>query len=130
MSYDLAVWEGAPPADDVDGGVVYERLYQEFMEEEAFDPTPLIRAYAAALAERWAKMTGGATSEWGSLLDDASGPMIYLTMPYGRSRELSAEAARLAAEHGLVCYDPQWEHLRPADEEHEGAEPSTGHKPA
>ncbi len=111
MSYDLAVWEGAEPGDDVEAGGVYDQLYEEYMEGEESDPTPRIRAYVDALAERWDAMTGDRTSSWGSLLNDASGPMAYLTMPYGVAGELSAEAARLAAEHGLVCYDPQSEHL-------------------
>ncbi|MEU4779111.1 hypothetical protein [Micromonospora sp. NPDC023633] len=51
------------------------------------------------------------------MLDDASGPLIYLTMPYESAGELSAEAARLAAEHGLICYDPQSEHLRPVHDD-------------
>jgi hypothetical protein len=118
MSYDLAVWESPQPGGDVEGGAVYERLYEEYMSgEEYVDPAPRIVAYAEALAERWAAMTSDESSRWGTLLNDASGPMIYLTMPYGRAGELSAEAARLAAEHGLVCYDAQWEHLRPAHDD-------------
>ncbi|MER5338402.1 hypothetical protein [Micromonospora sp. NPDC002717] len=54
MSYDLAVWEGAQPGDDVEAGGVYEQLYEEYMEGGEFGPTPRILAYAAALAERWA----------------------------------------------------------------------------
>ncbi|MFG1848304.1 hypothetical protein [Micromonospora carbonacea] len=114
MSYDLAVWEGAQPSNDDEGGAVYDQLYEKYMAGEEVAPTPGILAYAEALAERWAVLTEGGAPGWGSLLDDASGPMIYLTMPYGLAGELSAEAARLAAEHGLVCYDPQAEHLRPA----------------
>ncbi|PTA43308.1 hypothetical protein [Micromonospora sp. RP3T] len=114
MSYDLAVWEGAQPSNDGEGGDVYDQLYDEYMEGEDLPPTPGIRAYAEALAERWAVLTEGATLGWGLLLDDASGPMIYLTMPYGLAGELSAEAARLAAELGFVCYDPQTAHLWPA----------------
>ncbi|MEV4753880.1 hypothetical protein AB0J86_02005 [Micromonospora sp. NPDC049559] len=129
MSYDLAVWEGPWPTDEAEGGAVYERLCDKYMEDEEVAPTPRVLAYATALAERWADLTGVETSRWGPMIDSVSGPMIYLTIPYGRSKELSAEAARLAAEHGLVCYDPQWGHLRPADEEHEGVGPSTGHKP-
>ena len=30
MSYDLAVWEGAQPGDDVEAGTVYEQLYEEY----------------------------------------------------------------------------------------------------
>ncbi|MET7710322.1 hypothetical protein [Micromonospora sp. NPDC005413] len=117
MSYDLAVWEGMQPAHDGEGGAVYEQLYEEYMEGEEIAPTPGILAYTEALAERWAVLTEGRASGWGSLLDDASGPMIYLTMPYGLAGELSVEAARLAAEHGLVCYDPQSEHLRPVHDD-------------
>ncbi|MGI8329973.1 hypothetical protein ACRYCC_08395 [Actinomadura scrupuli] len=117
MSYDLALWEGAQPADDVEGGAVYERLYDTYMEDEEIEPTPRVLAYAVALAERWANLNGVETSRWGPVIDSVSGPMIYLTMPYGRSEQLSAEAVQLAVEHGLVCYDPQWERLRSADEE-------------
>lgn len=117
MSYDLAVWEGVQPGDDGEGGVVYERLYEEYMEGEERAPTPSILAYAEALAERWAVMTEGRSSGWGALLNDASGPMIYLTMPYGLAGKLSAEAALLADRHGLVCYDPQSEHLRPVHDD-------------
>ncbi|MEU8023957.1 MULTISPECIES: hypothetical protein [Micromonospora] len=113
MSYDLAVWEGVQPSNDGEGGAVYDQLYEKYMAGEEVAPTPGILAYAEALAERWAVLTDNQTSGWESLLDDASGPMIYLTMPYGLAGELSAEAARLAAEQGLVCYDPQEEHLRP-----------------
>ncbi|MEV4479695.1 hypothetical protein [Micromonospora coxensis] len=117
MSYDLAVWEGAQPGDDVEAAGIYEQLYEEYMEGEELAPTPRILAYAEALAERWGVMTGGKTAGWGSLLDDASGPMIYLTMPFRMAGKLSAEAARLAGERRLVCYDPQSEHLRPAHED-------------
>lgn len=40
--------------------------------------------------------------------------MVYFTIPFRRSDDISSDAARLAANHGLVCYDPQGEHLRPA----------------
>jgi len=117
MSYDLAVWEGVQPANDGEGAAVYEQLYEEYMEGEEVAPAPGILAYAEALSERWGVLTEGGTPGWSSLLDDASGPMIYLTMPYRLAGELSAEAARLAAEHGLICYDPQLEHLRPVHDD-------------
>src|SRR5688572_6120330 len=98
MSYDLAVWEGAQPEDDEEAGAVYEQLYERYMEGEGSDPAPRIIAYAEALTATWSAMTAGRSSGWGPLLDDASGPMIYLKMPYGIAAELSAEAARLAAE--------------------------------
>ena len=40
--------------------------------------------------------------------------MVYFTIPFNRAEEVSAAAAHMAADHGLICYDPQWEHVRPA----------------
>jgi hypothetical protein len=34
-------------------------------------------------------------------------------MSYGRAEEVSEYASALAREHGLVCFDPQAERLRP-----------------
>lgn len=71
---------------------------------------PRIRAYVLALLERWVDMPDDEhdVSSWsaGPLMDEASGPFVYVTMRY-MCEEVSAEAARMAAEHGLVCYDPQ-----------------------
>lgn len=112
VSYDLAVWEGPRPGGDAEACAAYDRLYEEYLAGDEFDPAPAIVAFAVELAARWAEVSGGRTSAWDSLLADASGPMIYLTMPYGVASALSDEAARLAADHGLVCFDPQTERLR------------------
>ncbi|MEN3615529.1 hypothetical protein AAH979_39295 [Plantactinospora sp. ZYX-F-223] len=121
MSYDLAVWEGERPADDAAAGEVYDKLYAAYAEGEEQPPTPRIRAYVRALLERWIDMPDDEddVSPWsaGPLMDEASGPFVYFTMRYSICEEVSAEAARMAAEHGLVCYDPQWERLRPTAEE-------------
>ena len=117
MSYDLAVWEGAQPEDDVEAGAVYDRLSDKYLENDAFPPTDRILAYTRALAQRWAALPEGRHVAWESLVDEASGPMIYLTMPFRVSDPLSTEAARLAREHGLVCYDPQTEHLRSPEDD-------------
>ncbi|NYF56153.1 hypothetical protein [Micromonospora purpureochromogenes] len=121
MSYDLAVWEGELPADDGAAGVVYDQLYAAYMEREELPPTPRIRAYVLALLERWVDMPDDEhdVSPWsaGPLMDEASGPFVYFTMRYSMCEEVSAEAARMAADHGLVCYDPQWERLRPTADE-------------
>jgi hypothetical protein len=49
-------------------------------------------------------------SPWsdGPLIDNASGPIIYFAMRYSMAEEVSAAAARMAADRGLVCSDPQW----------------------
>ncbi|MGX7676780.1 hypothetical protein [Plantactinospora sp. DSM 117369] len=69
-------------------------------------------------------------SPWsdGPLINNASGPIIYFAMRYSMAEEVSAEAARMAAERGLVCFDVQQDRLRSAPEEQQ-VEPSTGDKP-
>ncbi|MFF4457217.1 hypothetical protein [Streptomyces goshikiensis] len=46
---------------------------------------------------------------WASapVIDEASGPIVYLLMSYGKAEEVSEYAAALAREHGLICFDRQ-----------------------
>ncbi|WP_446216196.1 hypothetical protein [Micromonospora sp. IBHARD004] len=122
MSYDLAVWEGDRPANDAQAETVFEQLYSTFIEDEyPTPPTPRIQAYVQALLTRWGDLTDDDEdqSPWsaGLSIDSASGPFIYFAMVFSRAREVSAGAARIAAEHGLVCFDPQLRRLRPAPDE-------------
>jgi hypothetical protein len=121
MSYDLAVWEGDQPADDATADEVYKQLYGAYAEGEDQPPALRIRAYVRALLERWVDMPDDEddVSPWsaGPLMNEASGPFIYFAMRYSMCEEVSAGAARMAAEHGLVCYDPQLQRLRPTAEE-------------
>ena len=122
MSYDLAVWEGDCPADDAGAAYLFEQLYEKYLEgEHTVSPTPRIRAYVEALLDRWVDLTEETddVSPWstGGLMDNASGPIVYLAMVYSRSAEVSAAASRMAAEHGLVCFDPQSARLRPTADE-------------
>lgn len=41
------------------------------------------------------------------VIDEASGPIVYLLMSYGGAEEVSEYAAALARENGLLCFDPQ-----------------------
>ncbi|MGQ5259587.1 hypothetical protein ACTWLT_02395 [Micromonospora sp. ZYX-F-536] len=120
MSYDLAVWEGDEPTDDGEGGRVFQQLYRKYIDaEDETPPKPRIRAYVHALLERWIDMTEDEedVSPWsdGPMIGNASGPIIYFAMRYSMCEEVSAEAARMAAERGLICFDPQWDRLRPSD---------------
>lgn len=96
--------------------VIADSRYIE--DEYPTTPTPRIEAYVRTLLERWPDLTGDddGRSPWstGGLIDSASGPFVYFPMVYSRAREVSAGAARIAAEHGLVCFDPQQGRLRPA----------------
>jgi hypothetical protein len=44
---------------------------------------------------------------------EAVGWFIYFPMVFSMADEASAFAADLAQQHGLVCFDPQLERLRP-----------------
>lgn len=118
VSYDLAVWEGDRPADDKAAGTEYKRLYDRYIGSRQLQPpTPRIAAYVRALLDRYPDIEtdAGEDSPWadGPLIRDASGPFIYFPMVYSQCDEASAWAAQLAQEHGLICYDPQVEKLRP-----------------
>ncbi|WP_329138687.1 hypothetical protein OG552_31370 [Streptomyces sp. NBC_01476] len=114
MRYDLMVWDGKRPSDDAEAGVVYDELYERYVdsEEPVVELTPGIAAYVDALVERYPDDVHG--SPWASppVINEASGPVVYLLMSYGRAEEVSEYAASLARDRGLVCYDPQGETLR------------------
>ncbi len=113
MSYDLAVWDCELPRDE-EASAVFDELFDRYLDsEDGFtEPSPRIEAYVEALVERYPDDAAG--SPWASppVMDEASGPIVYLLMSYSRAEEVSEYAAALAREHGLVCYDPQGETLR------------------
>lgn len=115
MSYDLAVWDGERPRDDIQAGSVYDELYERYLEsdEGVVSPAPRIAAYVEALVERYPDEIDGSVV-WTSppVIDEASGPIVYLLMSFSEAEEVSEYAASLARERGLVCYDPQGECLR------------------
>lgn len=116
MSYDLAVWDGDRPADDRHAGSRYDELYERFLESDdvVVPPVPRIVAYVDTLVARYPDDVDR-NAVWASppVIDEASGPIVYLLMGYGNAEEVSEYAAELARERGLVCFDPQGESLRP-----------------
>jgi hypothetical protein len=117
MSYDLAVWEGDPPADDDAAIAEFEILYERYIGGAKVTPTDRIIAYVTALLDRYPDINTAAgyqDSPWASapLLSEASGPLIYFPMVSSRGDEVAPWAARLAGEHGLVCFDPVLDQLR------------------
>jgi hypothetical protein len=121
MSYDLAVWGGGRPADDKAATEFYLEHIVPQLEEydpgQPVPPTPRIRAYVEALLARWPDIhvAGGDNSPWsaGPLIGEAVDWFVCFSMQWGREAEASAFAAETARQHGLVCYDPQTETLRP-----------------
>jgi hypothetical protein len=119
MSYDLAVWEGERPADDAEAANTFGRLYSEYIDSgDEVAPSERIQAFVEALVDRYPNIgeadedpEGGPWSD-GPLIDNASGPLVYFGMVWSRAEAVSQWAADLAAEHGLNCFDPQWNRLR------------------
>lgn len=126
MTYDLAVWEGDRP-DESDAAATFAALYDRYIggdDPRRIPPTPAIRAYVESLLDRWYEMGDprdiDGTSPWSDapLMNNAQGPIIYFAMRYSMADEVSAACAQMAAERGLVCFDVQWNQLRPTAEEH------------
>ena len=118
MSYDLAVWEGNRPPNDKAASDMFRSLYERYVESGEHEPaSDRIRQYAMALLDRYPDLSepGGEDSPWATepLIDEAIGPLMYFPMVWSSSEEVSAWAAQLAMDHGLVCYDPQLDRLRP-----------------
>ncbi|MCX4775287.1 hypothetical protein [Streptomyces sp. NBC_01264] len=118
MSYDLAVWEGARPADDTMATTTFEDLYRKHMRHmggQKAAPTPLIRQYVEALVARWPDLSPDDDDEdekaspWsdGPLVNNASGPMLYFGMVFSKYREAVPFATDVAKSLGLTCFDPQ-----------------------
>ncbi|MGW5641098.1 hypothetical protein, partial [Streptomyces sp. NPDC003832] len=116
VSYDLAVWDGDRPLDNRRASLTYDELYERYLESDdvVAPPAPRIVAYVEGLLARYPDDVEGSVV-WASppVIEEASGPVVYLLISYGKAEEVSEYAAELAREHGLVCFDPQGECLRP-----------------
>ncbi|MEU2180921.1 hypothetical protein [Streptomyces thermolilacinus] len=115
MSYDLAVWDGDRPFANRAAGSMYDELYERYLESDdvVVPPASRIVAYVGALVARYPDDDRSVVWASSPVIEEASGPIVYLTMSYGQAEEVSEYAAELAREHGLVCFDPQGECLRP-----------------
>jgi len=112
VSYDLAVWEGDRPSSDAHALEIYTALMNRYQGAGSASPvTPAIARYVAALLERYPDITGddGEESPWsdGPLINNATGPIVYFGMVFSQAEDASEFAAAMAAEHRLVCFDPQ-----------------------
>ena len=112
------MWEGNRAASDAAARDLYGRLCDRHLGNRDLRPPPTerIAAYVRALLHGYPDIGSEARedSPWAvaPLLGNASGPFLYLGMVYSQSEEASAWASQVAAEHGLVCYDPQLDKLR------------------
>jgi hypothetical protein len=118
VSFDLLVWEGPAPADDMAAQVTFARFVAA-MESGPFElPSDRIEAFVAALLEHWPDLSGDPDekSPWADdhLISNARGTCAYLPISSSRADEATVFVARLASAHGLVCFDPQSSTVRSA----------------
>ncbi|HEY1692984.1 MAG TPA: hypothetical protein VGG39_12530 [Polyangiaceae bacterium] len=115
MSYNLAVWEGSLSTTDGDAALEFDRLFARYMEGDAKEPpSQAIAAFVAAITSEYPdivdlpdeKVDDGVWSD-GPLLDDASGPLFYFGVVGSFVEDVVPFVTRVAAEQGLVCFDPQ-----------------------
>ncbi|MEU5537242.1 hypothetical protein [Streptomyces sp. NPDC020362] len=110
------MWDGDRPLDDHQAGSTYGELYERHLEldDVVVPPAPRIVAYMKALVARYPHDVDR-NAVWASppVIEEASGPIVYLLMSYGKAEEVSEYAAAPAREHGLICFDPQGECLQP-----------------
>ena len=114
MSYDLAVWEGPRPTSNAHALRVFRVLYDRlFNGAEHVPPSPSIQSYVARLVDRWPDVDSGAEGDeqgpwpYQPLIGNAAGPLIYFAVRASRAADVAGYAVALAAEAGLVCFDPQ-----------------------
>ena len=113
-------------SDDSNTADTFGALYDRYIDRDdptPIPPTPAIRAYVEALLTRWYEIGDPRdvddTSPWSDapLINNAQGPIIYFAMRPSMADEVSAVCAQIAADHGLVCFDVQWNRLRPTAKE-------------
>jgi hypothetical protein len=105
VSFDLCVWDGPMPEDDRAAAREYEAVMAELGDPRT--PTAAIREYVEALTERWPEDAPDSPWAAGPLLEEASGRVVYFAIAWSAADEVPPVAASIAAELGLVCYDPQ-----------------------
>lgn len=115
MSYDIAVIDGDPPSDHKAGLAQYLSLMNLLETDSPPAPTERVLAFAKALALRWPAETDDEfeDSPWAGwpLEDDVVGSILYTGVRFSAADEVIPQIAVMAAEHGLVCFDPQSERV-------------------
>ncbi len=122
MGYQLVVWEGERPDTDADGQREFQAMTQQHLIAKPTDPTPAIRRFVEELGELWTHDPNDpewVNSPWKCcpVLDEASGPVIFLHLTLEAGVIASMIIASVAEKHGLVAYDLMTGWLRPVSEE-------------
>jgi hypothetical protein len=126
MSWTMAVWDGPTPGSDAEARATFEALHEQWLGKGHVEqmmkalggdrsgvaqPSASIASYVDALLARFPDLgsPGSDLSPWsdGPLIDNAAGPVMKFGFGHGLTQLGAPVAARIAAERGLVCFDPQ-----------------------
>lgn len=99
MSYELAVWEGDRPRSDAHARDVFDALRALYTNDDAA-PTAPVATYVKAMRSRWPDTDDWAAAALGTT---ARGRLMSFTVP----EQVAPDAAFVARELGLICFDPQ-----------------------
>lgn len=109
MSFDLHVWHEPEPISAELAQAKLDRW--DAGEPGAFQAHPAVPALLAALLDRFPPLESLSDADadrgaW-SMTPDPDEAMLALSCVWSRADEVRQAVTQLAAEHGLVCYDPQ-----------------------
>lgn len=122
MSYNFAVWEGAPPLSNAHASSEFERrcdlLATELEDSIGKQVSPTIRSFVDALVAVYPEQpdASGVASPWadGSLINNATGDFIYFAAVPERVEQVGQLVMQSADNLALVAFDPQVEELMPS----------------
>jgi len=121
MSFDLGVWYSRRPLSNGEAAEIYGALAEgtDLPTDAAVEPSPVVAAFLTALDARYPNLDALPEdqvdeSPWASGFE-SSERHVLLNLRWGASDDVVLWIVRLAAEHGLVLFDPQGDevHLPP-----------------
>ncbi|WP_285577339.1 hypothetical protein [Actinoallomurus iriomotensis] len=111
VSFELGVWREDGPVTAEDAGDRYEQVAEQ--EPPGGEPDQQVAAFHQELTSRFPDLDDlpdeDDSSPWMDYLD-LSADGVFMKIAFSRVEEMVPYVIELAAEHGLVCYDPQ-EHV-------------------
>jgi hypothetical protein len=108
VSFDLGVWFEPEPITAAEAAAKYERLCDGDL--AGVVDNERVTAFYQALTARYPELTDQPETDldgpWSTTLDRSAGHVI-MPIIWPRAAEMRTVVRELAAEHGLVCFDPQ-----------------------
>jgi hypothetical protein len=109
MSFDLGVWFAAVRPERAVAAETYRRLCEG--EAGVVEPAGAVAGFRAALLAEFPEPAGAedaavGSSPWSAGLSAGAGHLV-MSMGWGHVDEVAPRVVQLAADHGLICFDPQ-----------------------